>query len=147
MHIQFSITLLHLHGSKKGCSLNQWHIAGAQRRRQGIKARIDVGSVTIIMHPHARLSLYVLIHSTINNTRSEKYLLAESEQSQSYITWRIKQMGSIWNVVPSNILDTSMRVPIYIHSCHSCKCYDLTSVVTSDELNNSYSKKNSKTHF
>ena len=65
-------------GAKKAArSING--IAGARRRRrQGIKARIDVGSVTIIMHPHARLSLYVLIHSTINNTRSEKYLLTES---------------------------------------------------------------------
>ena len=78
-------------GAKKAaCSING--IAGA-RRRQGIKARIDVGSVTIIMHPHARLSLYVLIHSTINNTRSEKYLLTESA-SQSYKTWGIKQISS-----------------------------------------------------
>ena len=75
----------------------------AKLGQQGIKARIDVGSVTIIMHPHARLSLYVLIHSTINNTRSEKYLLTESA-SQSFLTWRIKQIGSIWTAVPSNIL-------------------------------------------
>ena len=115
MHIQFSITLLHLHGSKKGCSLNQWHIAGAQRRRQGIKARIDVGSVTIIMHPHARLSLYVLIHSTINNTRSEKYLLTESEQSQSYITWRIKQIGSLQIYLT---LACESQYIFIIHSCH-----------------------------
>ena len=105
-------------GAKKAAARSINGIAGARRR--GIKARIDVGSVTIIMHPHARLSLYVLIHSTINNTRSEKYLLTESASILFNMVNKTNRQHLDCCAFKYTLTACKSQCIFIIHSCHSC---------------------------